>query len=294
MKHQAIKYFTLLFTAVLFCGCSDDPEGIIWEGDITDELRAELLAGNDIALPGGTFFVSEAIIVEGYCGIVQGAADGTTIIENSTEEPFVAVYDPNIGSGKISNMFAIYHANCDVTFQNLTFNIKGAAPAEAHNNPWLQTRTTIDNVIVVNGGNEAASTVTYKNLIINAEKSSDAGAVNGRNLAWALIIGGSDDPEAKPVDGIIENCTINNSGKYAIEYLWVENSVGTINNNIIDNSQGIVVGWGSSDMNGTTVDIKNNQFSNMIGSVLVPDGTPTICFMNNTLNGVAMDDDCPQ
>lgn len=289
MKNQLIKLFLLIIFTPLFIAC-DDEETTKWQGDITDVLRAELLAGNDITIPEGIYTVSETIVQDGYCGTIKGAGKGLTILE--AKDGFKSVdFDDQPGT-KITAFFLINDAPCDVTFSDMTFNIIGEAPAELHNNPFAQNRITMDNVIVVSGNTENAITVTYKNLEINGEPSTDARAAHGKNLMWPLIAFASDDAARKAVDLLIENCEVNHAGQIAFEYLQAGGGKGTITNNKVNDSyRGVWLGWNMTDME---VDVTNNEFSNISDYVIENKYGAKCCFMNNIEDGVAMDDDCPQ
>lgn len=266
--------------------------------DITEQLRADLNAGLDVNLPAGHFYVSETIIVEGYSGTVKGAGKDVTIIEaaqgyKATEDPMFPW--PNI---KLTEMFAIEWAKGDVTIKDMTILVTGDSPAEAHLNPFHGWTTTIDNVIVVAGVHaEALSgiTVTLHNLEIRGEDSDDSGSLNGKNLAYPVVIGGVGG--TKPVSACIKNCEIKNSGLIAIEYFDVFGGAGIIKDNEIMNCRGgIWTGFMTDPLTQLgELNVKDNIFTDMTWYAIRNMNTwSSYCLKNNTLDGELMADDCSE
>ena len=298
MKNFDLRLILIVIGIAFISGCSDDPEPYVADPifvpntDITSQLHSYLTDGKRISLDEGTFYVSESIIVEGFCGIVEGHPNGKTRIEVSSG--FKAAVDPSLNlepGEKLTEIFAIYNASCDVTFQNLVFDIVEAAPAEEHENPWLGTVTTIDNCVVVAAAIGAEINLTYRNLHINGNQSNDAGAVNGRNLAWPLIGVGPESGNTK-IHYRVDNCVVNNSGQVAIEFWRTIGGDGEIANNTIINSYSGV--WIGPVTTATTVNITDNVFTTIDNACIVNDGPAKLCSRRNTLNGIAMDDNCPQ
>lgn len=291
MKTSSIlNLFVVACIFVAFMACSkEDAEEPRYKSEdtITVLLREDLKPGNDLMLPVGHFYTNEAIIVENYKGTVSGAGIDKTIIE--VAQGFKALPDPYVNQSgtEIASLFSMYWPTGDVTFKDITFLIKGEAPALAHNNPFAGTKTTIDNVIVVTGGVDSAITVTFKNIQIIGELSSDAGASKGCNLMWPLIAAGMNDRYS--IDLVAENCEIVNCGNVGLEYWNAHGGSGEINNNRFENCyNGIWLGWG---MAASTVNIKNNDFVNNSIPISNNSGCPACC-MNNTRNGEPMADDC--
>jgi len=263
--------------------------------DITLQLRNDLNSGLDVNLPDGHFYVSETIIVQGYSGTVKGVGKNSTIIEAA--QGYKATEDPAFGPGvKLTEMFAIYWSKGDVTFKDMTLLVTGEAPAELHNNPYFGMLTTIDNAIVVAGVHaevDSGITVTFENLKIKGECSNDSLSLNGKNLALPLISTGLFGD--KPVDSVIKNCEIENSGYSAIEYFDVFGGSGLIiENEIVNCFSGItMLSYSDSLTTLGDVTIKNNRFSKMINYTIKNMNTwSSYCLKDNTLDGVLMTDDC--
>jgi len=266
--------------------------------DITEQLRTDLNAGLDVKFPAGHFYISESIIVEGYSGTVKGAGKDATIIEAAqgfkvTEEP---MFSPGEG---VAEMFAFYWSTGDVTFENLTLLVKGNSPAEAHNNPFHGDLTTIDNAIVVAGIHEEAEsgiTVTFNNLRIKGEDSTDPMSRKGKNLVYPLIVTGLQGAP-KPVSTVIKNCEIENSGSDAIEYWAVFGGSGIIKDNEIKNCYSGIRTFSLTDP--LTIlgelTIKENIFTNLTRpdrAIRNLNKWSSHCLKKNTLDGMLMTDDC--
>jgi len=266
--------------------------------DITAQLRADLNAGLDVKFPAGHFYISESIIVEGYSGTVEGAGKDATIIEAAqgfkvTDEPMFSA------SEGVTEMFAFYWSTGDVTCKNLTLLVKGNSPAEAHNNPFHGDLTTIDNAIVVAGIHEEAEsgiTVTFINLKIKGEDSTDPMSRKGKNLVYPLIVTGLQGAP-KPVSTVIKNCEIENSGSDAIEYWAVFGGSGIIKDNKIKNCYSGIRTFSLTDP--LTIlgelTIKENIFRNLVRpdrAIRNLNKWSRYCIKKNTLDGTLMTDDC--
>jgi hypothetical protein len=286
-----LQLLVLVFAICSLVACTKEESSKYISGeDITQLLREDLEAGIDIDLPEGHFYTSESIFVDSFNGTVSGAGKDKTIIEAA--QGFKALPDPYINrpGTNVSEMFSVAWSTGDITFRDMTFLITGEAPAEPHNNPFMGTKTTIDNVIAVTGGIDGPITVTFKNLKIKGETSSDPGADRGKNLMWPLIVCGMYDDYR--IDMIAENCEVDNSSEVAIEYWYAHGGTGEINGNVISNSHiGI---WLGAGLEGCELTVQDNVFSNMTGPSIDNTGNYPGCFMNNTLDGEAMTDSCPE
>ncbi len=263
--------------------------------DITEKLRNELNASLDVNLPAGRFYVSESIIVQGYSGTIKGAGKNETVIEPTTG--FKAKSDPCFKSTfRLTEIFSLYLPKGDVTFKDLTIQIIGETPAEVHNNPFFGNLTTIDNAIVVTGVHPETGegiTVTLSDLKITGEPSKDKLSLNGKNLALAIVVFGNSDN--KPVNAVIRDCEIENSGLFAIEYGDVFGGSGLITGNEIVNSY---IGISMSSLTDSltvlgNVTITDNIFKNMTNGAIFNDTKwHRYCSKNNTKDGVLIPDDC--
>ncbi len=266
--------------------------------DVTLQLRTDLNAGLDVKFPAGHFYVSESIIIEGYSGTVKGAGKDATIIEAAkgfkvTEEPMFA---PSEG---VAEMFAFYWSKGDVTFKNLTLLVQGNSPAEAHNNPFHGALTTIDNAIVVAGIHEEAESgikVTFRNLKIKGEDSTDPLSYKGKNLVYPLIVTGLQGAP-KPVSTVITNCEIENSGSDAIEYWAVFGGSGMIKDNDIKNCYSGIRTFSLTDpltIRGELT-IRENIFTNLTRpdrAIRNLNKWSSYCLKKNSLDGRLLTDDC--
>jgi hypothetical protein len=266
--------------------------------DITVQLRTDLNAGRNVKIPAGHFYISESIIVEGYSGTLKGADKNATIIEaaqgfKGTGEP---MFSP---SEEVTNMFAFYWSTGDVTCKNLTLLVTGNSPAEAHNNPFLGDLTTIDNAILVAGIHEEAEsgiTVTFNNLKIKGEDSTDPMSRKGKNLVYPLIVTGLLGAP-KPVSTVIKNCEIENSGSDAIAYWAVFGGSGIIKDNEIKNCYSGIRTFSLTDpltILGEVI-MKENIFTNLTKpdrAIRNLNTWSSQCLKDNTLDGILMADDC--
>jgi hypothetical protein len=264
--------------------------------DITDQLRKDLNASLDVNLPEGHFYTSESITIYGYTGTIKGAGKDVTIIEASTN--FKAskdtMFDPEY---ELTGMFTAYWSKGDVTFQDFTILVTGNAPAELHNNPFHGMSSAMDNAIAVVGIHKDAEkgiNLTFGNLKIQGEDSDDAKSVNGKNLAYPLIASGAYGAPL-PLNVVIQNCEIESSGFFAIEFHDLYGGTGILKNNSFRNCTS---GFGVAKfrdpltvlgklyvMENTFENIKNHAIGNF--SVWLK-----YCFKNNTLDGEPIPDDC--
>jgi len=283
----------LLVLIILLCSFSggdkdEESSKYVSGSDITLLLREDLEANVDINLPEGHFYTSETIIAESYSGTVSGAGKGKTIIEAA--RGFKALPDPYFGQAgtELTAMFELYWCTGDVTFKDITFLVTGEAPSESHNNPFVGITTTIDNIIVVGECLYGPITVTYKNLHIKGESSNDAGSGQGQNLLWPLIALGMNSEY--PINLIMENCEIENCGRVALELWQTHGGTGEINNNVFSNChRGVWLGQGMTE---SEVNVKKNAFSNISTDAISNNFGCSGCFVNNTLDGEPMADDC--
>lgn len=262
--------------------------------DITEQLKSDFSAGLDITLPAGHFYISESIIVQGYSGNVKGAGMDETIIEAAQgfkplPDPFFSSFPGDI---KTTEMFAVYWSKGDVTFKDMTLIITGDAPAQPHLNPFVGERTTIDNAIVVAAVSpeiENSITVTFKNIRVAGENSTDSGSYNGKNLLFPLIITGWGGNTS--INAIIKNCEVDNSGLYGIEYFDAfEGSAEIIGNQITNSVAGIWLGYGLAS---AEVTVKDNIFMNItFNSIQTILPIESYCIKNNILDGAIIADDC--
>lgn len=260
--------------------------------DITEQLRSDLDAGLDVRLPAGHYYVSQSIIVQYYSGTVSGAGKGKTIIEaaqgfQDTPDP---LFPPEY---TVAEMFALYWPTGDVAFRDMTLLVTGDAPAQLHNNPFKGYTTTIDNAIVVAAVSPDAEnvvTITYANIEVKGENSSDPGSYNGKNLVYPLIVAGY--PATGSVNAVIKNCEIENSGEYAIDYFQVSEGSGQFKDNKVANTYGAIwLGWG---LELADVTVKGNQFTNLTVDPIQRDfPILSYCEKDNTLDGALMTNDCP-
>lgn len=256
--------------------------------DITSQLRADLEAGNSVVLPGGTFYVSQSILIENYPGgTIRGANMDNTIIR--TAENFQAVSNRFTG-GSISGIVEFELTQGDVTVSDMTILVEGATPALGHNNPFTGMSTNMDNIFVVVGG---GITVRYENLQIKGENVGDVStAQNGYNLSWPLIASSGDSGLPINLDAV--NCTIEGAGEVAIEYWIPGGGVANIQNCTVKNSYiGVWAGLsaGQSDSE-CEVTVKGIDLSNITTDAIKLSGISKYCVQNNTLDGIAMTDDC--
>ena len=94
------------------------------------------------------------------------------------------------------------------------------------------------------------------------------------------------------IDLILENCEVDNAGQIAIEYWHAHGGTGELNGNVISNSRaGIYLGAG---LDGCELNVQDNVFTNITTSAIDNTGNYPGCFMNNTLDGEAMTDNCTQ
>jgi hypothetical protein len=283
---------TIGICSIVACSKDDDSytgdSKYITGTDITSLLREDFAAGIDVNLPAGHFYTSESIFAKDYSGTLRGAGKDVTIIEAA--QGFKASFDPYVNRGAFTEMFSVYWPTGDVTFQDMTILITGEAPAEPHNNPFAGVKTTIDNVICVTGGVNGPITVTFKNLKIKGEPSSDAGACNGKNLMWPLIAVAEN--ETYPLNLIAENCEVEHAGQIAIEYWHAHGGTGEINSNVFTDCYiGVWLGPGLAE---SEINVKDNEFINITNIAISNGRGYSGCFMNNTLDGGPMTDSCPQ
>ena len=265
--------------------------------DITRQLRTDLNAGLDVELPPGRFYISESVIVEDYSGTVKGAGREATVIEAA--RGFKATKQPMFSPGEeVSELFAFYWSRGDVTCKDMTLSVKGNSPCKPHNNPFYGETTTIDNAIVVAGIHEDAErgiTVTFSNLRIKGENSRDPGSHKGKNLVYPLIATGFQGA-SMPVNSVIVNCEIENSGSDAIEYWDVFGGSGIIEGNVIKNCYSGIRTFALTDpltLLGE-VNVKNNIFKNLTRperAIRNKNTWSSYCLENNTLDGKVMTDD---
>jgi hypothetical protein len=225
-----------------------------------------------------------------YSGTVSGTGKDKTIIEAT--QGFKALPDSylNRPGTEVASMFEVCWPTGDITFQDITFLVTGEAPAELHNNPFTGTKTTMDNIIVVTEGIGCPITVTFKNLQIKGETSNDSHSSHGYNLMWPLIAVGQNAQYR--VDLIAENCEIDNCGQVGLEYWHAHGGVGEINGNVFSNCYtGVWLGPGLAD---SEVNVKNNEFINITTAAISNTYGCLGCFMNNTLDGEPIADNCPQ
>lgn len=288
-KTPTFQILVLLFALFSLIGCKEPPRYVSGE-DITLLLRQDLEANLDINLPEGHFYTSETIITENYSGTVSGAGKGLTFIEAA--QGFKALPDSNLNMpGKVlTEIFGLNWITGDVTFQDITFLVKGEAPAESHDNPFAGMKTTIDNIIVVSECLNGPVTVTFRNLQIVGEASSDAGASRGQNLMWPLIAVGQNSEYA--INLVAENCEIDHSGNVALEFWHAHGGTGEMNGNVFSNCNiGIWLGPGLVD---SELNVKDNTFTTISSAAIRNDYGYTGCFMNNTVDGAPIADDCSQ
>ena len=266
--------------------------------DITVQLRTDLNTGRDVKIPAGHFYISESIIVEGYSGTLMGTGKDVTIIEAA--QGFKGTEEPMFSPGEeVTDMLAFYWSTGDVTCKNLTLLVTGNSPAEVHNNPFLGDLTTIDNAILVAGIHEEAEsgiTVTFNNLKIKGEDSTDPKSRKGKNLVYPLIVTGLQGAP-KPVSTVIKNCEIENSGSDAIAYWAVFGGSGIIKDNEIKNCYSGIRTFSLTDP--LTILGEVTMMENIFTNLTRPDrairnlNTWSIqCLKNNTLDGILMADDC--
>jgi len=313
MKNKIL--FICLLTAALFVwnSCSEQPTSVLDTqntnsalsktvyvpgSDITEQLTNDLNAGLDVNLPAGHFYVSESIVALYYSGTLKGAGKEATIIEAAQGFKALPVWFQG-NEYHHTTIFNLSESKGDVTIKNLTILVNGNAPAEEHENAFYGTVNTIDNAIVVDGVSPEAVngiTVTYKNLRIKGEYSNDPLSVNNKNLIYPLITTGwmlSGPAGTGPVNAVIMNCEVENSGDTGIEYFACQGGLGNIKNNEISNSfAGIWLGWGNWD--GEIV-VMNNRFNNITTvpvSYYPPWYTNNLCIKNNTLDGAPMTEYC--
>lgn len=289
-KPPTSQLLVLIILLCSFTGGDNDEESsrYVSGSDITLLLKEDLEAKVDINLPEGHFYTSETIIAENYSGTVSGAGKGKTIIEAA--QGFKALPDPylNRAGTELTAMFELYWCTGDVTFKDITFLVTGEAPSESHNNPFVGITTTIDNIVVVGECLYGPITVTYKNLQIKGESNNDTGSSHGQNLMWPLIALGVNSEF--PINLIMENCEIENCGKVALEISLAHGGTGEINNNVFSNCyKGVWLGPGMTE---SDFNVKNNAFSNISTDAISNNFGCSGCFMNNTLDGEPMADDC--
>lgn len=266
--------------------------------DITVQLRTDLIAGRDVKIPAGHFYISEPIIVKGYTGTLMGAGKDTTIIEAA--QGFKGSGEPMFSAGEeVTDMFGFYWSKGDVSCENLTLLVTSNSPAKAHNNPFLGDLTTIDNAIVVAGIHEEAEsgiTVTFNNLKVKGENSTNPMSCKGKNLVYPLIVTGLQGAP-KPISTVIKNCEIENSGSDAIAYWAVYGGSGIIIDNEIRNCYSGIRTFSLTDP--LTIlgelTIKENKFRNLTRpdrAIRNLNKWSSYCFKKNMLDGLLIPDDC--
>jgi hypothetical protein len=237
--------------------------------------------------------LSESIYIKDYCGTIKGAGKGKTIIQPIS--PFKAKKDPylNISGTEVTAIFAFFNPVCDITVRDMTFDIVGETPAELHNNPFHGELRTIDNVIVVSEGVDVEITASFRNLEVNGLRTNGFQYIYNRsNLIYGLLVTGMNS--TIPVNMIVENCDINHTGLAAILYSKGNGGTATINNNYIGNSNhcGIWLNY----LEECEIKITNNRFENIMldQAILDHDTASKCCILDNSLDGVAMVDNCPK
>lgn len=263
--------------------------------DITEQLKSDFGAGLDITIPAGHFYISESIVVQGYSGTVKGAGMDETIIEAA--QGFTPLPDPFFsdipGDIKVAEMFSVLWSKGDVTFADMTLIITGDAPAQPHFNPFVGEKTTIDNGIVVAAVSpeiENSITVTFKNIRVAGENSTDSGSFNGKNLMFPLVITGWGGNA--PINAIIKNCAIDNAGLYGIEYFDAFEGSAEIKGNQITNSVAGI--WLGDGLGSAEVTVKDNILMNIsfINPIRIVLPIQSYCIKNNILDGASMPDEC--
>lgn len=289
-KSPTSQLLVLILLLCSFTGGDKDEQSskYVSGSDITLLLKEDLEANVDINLPEGHFYTSETIIADNYSGTVSGAGKGKTIIEPA--QGFKASPDPYINRAgtELTAIFEVYWCTGDVTFKDITFIVTGEAPSESHNNPFVGIKTTVDNIIVVGECLYGPITVTYENLQIKGQNSNDSGSDHGQNLLWPLIVLGRNSEY--PIHLIMENCEIENCGIAALEFWHAQGGSGEINNNVFSNCHtGVWLGPGLTE---SEINVKNNVFSNISTDAISDNFGCSGCFLNNTLDGEPMADDC--
>jgi hypothetical protein len=264
--------------------------------DITEQLRNDLNAGHDVAIPAGHFYISESIIVHEYAGTIKGAGRDETFLEaaqgfRASADPF-PVFPPD---KRFTEMLSIYHATGDVTMKAMTVMVTDDAPAEVHDNMWFPGVTTIDNVLFVGSVSLNAQvdevTATFKDLAIIGEESDDPGAVNGKNMIYPITATGWYIPgysADKPVNVVVKDCYIENAGFAGISYVVLPGGSGEIKGNEVLNSlQGVYL----TEM--AWAEVKGNAFAGIATAPIVKDvGVVDHCFKGNWLDGSKLPNDC--
>jgi hypothetical protein len=257
--------------------------------DITEQIRNDLNAGFDVKIPEGHYYVSEGIMVDGYCGTVKGEGAEETIIEAA--QGFKPIPWPNDPNFEITPIFLLRGCTGDVTFKNMTILVNGDSPAVLHNNPWWGERITIDNVIVVNGAVvESGIVANFKNLKIFGDYSNDPQSIWNKNIAHPLIVvGGAGN---YTVSTNINNCEIE-YGAIGIEYYKTFGGSGKFVNNRISNcGMGVWLGFNNILSEAT---VMNNSFHNITRNAIViqTENLWSVCLKNNTLDGLPLPNNCP-